>query len=305
MKYYKTMNHGIFAILICALICVSCPGLLSAGLKSLSTPDVEVVYEDGSLAMAEEVAGIYPAVRRDLNKLFSWKTDFAARIILIRDGRLFARAAGGEIFLAYAVPGRYDIVLDASRVYARPFTLEATLRHEVCHLILHHHIPAASLPRWLDEGVCQWASDGISELAVTKGSSALAEAVIADRVLNINEIEIFPGDEQSLVLAYEQSKSLVEHIESRYGRDGILRILEYARQGHAADESIRKGLGVSLPELELLWLAHLKGRHTWLYYLSSNLYTILFMMAGIATIYGFLRFLKRKREYADEEDDGL
>jgi len=129
---------------------------------------------------------------------------------------------------------------------------------------------------------------------------------VADRVPRINDIEIFPGDEKSLVLAYEQSKNLIEYIESRYGRGSIIRILNYAREGYSADDSVQRSLGVNLNELERSWLTHLRGRHTWFSYLSSNLYTILFLVAGIATIYGFIRFLKRKREYADEEEgDGL
>lgn len=279
---------------------------LSAAPKSLKTRELEVFYDENSLSMAEEVFKIYPAVREELEKSLPWKIDFNPRIILLRDRRAFIQAAGSEIFLAYAVPRRYLIVFDTSRVYSKPFTLETTLKHELCHLLLHHNIPDTSLPRWLDEGVCQWASSGISELLATHGSSALAKAIMADTVMRLKDIETFPKDDASIVLAYEQSKKLIEYINSHYGHDSILRILTYAREGYTADESIQKSLSIGLPELEHIWHAHLRGKYSWFLYLSSNLYTILFLLGGLITIYGFIRFLKKKREYVDEEEgDGL
>jgi hypothetical protein len=282
------------------------PHHLTAASHSLKTPDLEVVYEDRSQTMAEEVVAMYPVVREELKQTLSWETDFKPRIILVRDRKVFTQAAGGEIFLAYAVPRRYLIVLDASRVYSKPFTLGTTLKHELCHLLLHHSIADTSLPRWLDEGVCQWASGGISELLAMDGSNALAKAIIGDRVMRMKDLETFPQDEASVVLAYEQSKNLIEYIAGRYGRDSIVRLLTYARKGYTVDESVQKSLSVSFPELEHEWHAQLKRKYSWVSYLSSNLYTILFLLGGMITIYGFIRFLKKKREYADDEEgDGL
>jgi hypothetical protein len=60
-----------------------------------------------------------------------------------------------------------------------------------------------------------------------------------------------------------------------------------------------------MSELEESWRAYLKRRHTWFYYLSSNIYTIIFSIAAIFTIYGFFRLLQKKRAYMDkDEEDG-
>jgi hypothetical protein len=296
------MNCRTFFIFLFLWLCFFPPQSLPAAHKSLQTSELEVFYEGDSLAMAEEVMKMFPDVKDALKKSLSWETNFKPQIVLIRDRDAFVRAAGSEIFLAYAVPRRYLIVLDASRVYSKPFTLETTLMHEMCHLLLHHSIANRNLPRWLDEGICQWASGGISELLATNGGSALARAITADTVMRIKDLETFPKDEASLVLAYEQSKSLIEYINSRYGHDSILRILAYAREGYPAEQSLQKSLSVGLPELEQMWQEHLRGTYSWFSYLSSHLYTILFVLAGLITIYGFIRFLKKKREYADEEE---
>jgi len=272
----------------------------------LQTREVEVFYDENSLSMAEEVVKMYPDIRKELEKSLPWKTDFQPRILLVKDRHAFIQSAGSDIFLAYAVPRRYLIVLDVSRVYSKPFTLETTLKHELCHLLLHHYIADTGLPRWLDEGVCQWASGGISELLLEHGGNALAKAVMADTIMRMKDIETFPKDEASIVLAYEQSKNLIEYIANQYGQDSVVRILSYVREGYTVEESIQKSLLISLPELEHTWHAHLRGKHLWFSYVSSNLYTILFLLGGLITIFGFIRFLKKKREYVDEEEgDGL
>lgn len=275
---------------------------LPATYQVMRTPGLEVMYEEQARSMAQEVVSLYPSVKKSLTAQIPWETDFDARIILLRDRQMFRRSAGGELFLAYAAPRRNLIVMDASRVYAKPFTLETTLKHELCHLLLHRHIPDSSLPRWLDEGVCQWASGGISELLATDGSSALAKAIVSNRVIRMRDLETFPNDEASLILAYEQSKSLIEYVGNKYGQDAILRLLQFVHEGHTADESIQKSLSISLYELEDHWHRYLKGKYTWFSYLSNHLYILLFLLAGIITIYGFLRFLRKKRAYLDEDE---
>jgi hypothetical protein len=256
--------------------------------------------------MAEEVAKVYPAIRAELEKSLPWETDFYPRIVLVKDRQVFLRAAGSKIFLAYAVPRRYLIVIDTSRVYAKPFTLETTLKHELCHLLLHHHIADSRLPRWLDEGVCQWASGGISELMATHGSNALTKAVVDKTVMRMRDLETFPRDEESIVLAYEESKNLIEYIAGEYGQQSIVRMLNYLREGYTVDDSVQKSLSITLAELERTWHGYLKGKYSWFSYLSNNLYPILFLAGALLTILGFIRFLKKKREYVDEEEgDGL
>lgn len=304
MQYSIRMSPlRVLFIAVCLGLLLLPPRALSAALQSLKTPELEVLCEDPSRSMAEEVITLYPAVTRALKTYIPWETDFIPRVVLQRDRHSFLKNAGGEIFLAYAVPRRYLIVLDASRVYAKPFTLETTLKHELCHLLLHRHIADASLPRWLDEGVCQWASGGISELLATDGSSALAKAIVAGSVIRIRDLEKFPNEEASVVLAYEQSKNLIEYIRSNYGQDAIVQVLQHLREGYTADEAIQKSLSVSLPELEQKWHIYLRQKYTWFSYLSNNLPLLLFLFGGIITIYGFIRFLRKKREYVDEEED--
>ena len=173
-----------------------------------------------------------------------------------------------------------------------------------CAILIHHHIKRENLPRWLDEGICQWASDGVAEIIMNQRRSVLDEAILSGRYLSIRDLtDRFPGEKRSLMLAYEESKSLVEYIIGSYGSEGILAVLDYLKDGAEVDVAILKGLSISLDELEARWHQDLKRRITWVTYLINHLYQILFFLAALAVIYGFIRRLMKKRAYRDEEEE--
>jgi len=274
---------------------------LYAGTETLQTKEVIIFFEGPLRQIAKEVEEIYPDIKSELVGTLKWQVDFRPEIILVKDKDAFRRMTGSNIVVAFAVPDENLIVLDTSRVYVKPFTLESTLKHELCHILLHSNIESKNLPRWLDEGVCQWASGGIAEIIADSGERTLAKAAVSDSMISIGNLTRFPDDEKSLILAYEESKSIVEYIVSEYREQGILQVLEYLKQGYSADDSISKGLLVSTSELENKWIAHLKRRYSWFSYVSQHIYTILFFLAALATVYGFIRLLKKKRAYVDEE----
>lgn len=299
----NTMKLRMPTIMLSILFFLTFMHTLYAEPNKIQTKEVIVIFEEPLETVAKDVVKIYPAVKADLVATLDWKVDVIPDVILVKDKSTLMRMVGSDIIIAFAIPGRNLIVLDTSRVYTRPFTLEATLKHELCHILLHSNIKDERLPRWLDEGVCQWASGGIAELMADDGDRALTKATISDGVISIGDLIRFPRDEKSLLLAYEESKSIVEYIVSEYGKQGILQILEYLKEGHSIDDSIQKSFSVSTSELEIKWLAHLKRKHTWFSYLSYNIYTILFSFAAVITVYGFIRLLKKKRAYVDDDEE--
>ena len=112
----------------------------------------------------------------------------------------------------------------------------------------------------------------------------------------------FPADRQSLVLAYEESKSLVEYIINEFGVEGILGILENLRQGMEWQEAMERGLSLPLEEFVKGWRRQLKESLSWFTYVSHNLYEILFFLAALIMVCGFIRAYKKKRAYIGEED---
>lgn len=280
-------------------------GLLHAAQRSvLRDKEVVVFFEEPLRVAAEEAATLYPILKKELENTLERPVNFRPTVLLVKDSETFQRMAGTNLTVAFAVPDRNLMVIDYSKTRTDPFSIETTMKHELCHLLLHNHIKEENLPRWLDEGVCQWVSDGIAELIMTQKGSVLDEAILSGRYISIRALTVrFPRDERYLVLAYEESKSLVEYMISSFGEEAVLSVLNYLEDGVEVDGAIIRGLSISLDELESRWLHHLKRRITWVTYLINHLYEILFFLAAMAMIYGFIKGWMKKRAYRDMEEE--
>ena len=134
--------------------------------------------------------------------------------------------------------------------------------------------------------------------------SVLDEAVLSDRFLRFENLSInFPQDKDSLLLAYEESKSMVEYIDMRFGTTGLLQILNNIRNGYEAHRAIQMSLLVTFEELETDWHNYLRKSITWFVYLSNNLYKILFFIAALITIYAFIKITIKKLIHKKNTDE--
>ncbi len=274
----------------------------------LENDDILVVYEPPLKNAAGEVIRIYPVLIQELKKIFGWHLDIRPQVVLVKNSRSFRQMTRNDLFVAFAVPAKNLIVIDYSRMNTRPFSLRITLKHELCHLLLHRHINSGNLAKWLDEGVCQWVSDGIGEILLDRNWSGLDAAITAGRTLPLTGLtETFPGDKASLMLAYEQSKSVVAYIDRQYGQDAILNLLGHLENGAGIETATLQGLSLSVDELEKEWLDYLERTPRWLVYLANNIYGILFFLAAVLTILGFIRYTRRRKkiyeEWEEEEDE--
>ncbi len=265
--------------------------------------NVVVLFEKPLRNVADEVIRLYPGIKSEIEEQFRWKLDYKPTVFLVKEREKFQMMAGHSLFVAFADPGRRLIVIDYSRMNVQPFTLATTLKHELCHLLFHHHIRDNNLPRWFDEGVAQWASDGIGEIIIANGKRLLNRASITEKYIPLGRLKHhFPRDDSALKLAYEESKSLVEYITGTYGSDSLLDIMNRLKEGEPIDDAILWSLSVSLEELEDNWHEHLRKQIPWLTYLSMNLYQILFFLGAVITIIAFIRYLIKKRRQEDWED---
>ena len=138
---------------------------------------------------------------------------------------------------------------------------------------------------------------------MSRKGSMLDGAVLSNRLLSLRRLDKrFPRDEKSLLLAYEESKSLVEFITQEFGRKKLLDLLKHMENGDEVDVAILKSFSIPQDELQRRWHTHLKKRITWFTYLASNLYGILFFLAALITVAGFVRVAIKKRRYEDEEE---
>jgi hypothetical protein len=297
LKYFKFITITVF-------IFVSLP-VFAAQPSVLEAEGVIVVYDEVLKRAAGQVAVVYPEIKLDLEKTFRWSLDFRPTVVLVKDSQRFLQIAGTSHIVAFAAPRENVMVIDHSKMHTTPFTLESTLKHELCHLLLHHYIDSTRLPKWLDEGVSQWASDGIAEVIMDYKRAILPQAIVRGRYYRMSALhDRFPRDKQALHLAYAQSKSFVDYISRKYGRDQVLLLLNKLRKGLDIEAAIEETFAITFAELEKRWIQQLKNRKIWLTFLTTHIYEIIFFLGAVMLVIGFIRFVIKRKAYKDSYEDG-
>lgn len=208
------------------------------------------------------------------------------------------------LVVAYALPHKMLIVIDYSKMRTDPLMFSATLKHELTHLLLHDQIRLGNLPKWLDEGVAQWVSGGISEILMGGKGDELTQADLMGNLIPLRSlVRSFPKEEKGSLLAYAEAKSVVEYIESIFGGSGIRAILAHLKDGAEIEMAIQMGLSISMDELEERWKTDLSKKISWIAYFGNHLALILFSFGGLLTIYGFIRLTIQRKKYREKEEE--
>ncbi len=224
--------------------------------------------------------------------------------VLVVDEDEFYELTGNLLIVAFAEPERRRIVLNLSRMKS-PETLQSTLKHELCHLYVHR-ASGGRLPRWLNEGFCQYVSTGLSELLVSHTYEDLLKASERGGLLPIHSLDRFPEDDSLMVLAYEESRSFVEFLVKRKGIRTVLKLLEMLKKGIPPDRGVKGLYGLSLDELQHQWEASLRRPSLFVRFLGEHIYEMLFVLGAFLTVAGFCRFIyRRRRGFEDEEEEDV
>ncbi len=126
--------------------------------------------------------------------------------------------------------------------------------HELTHLLT---FVAASpnydaVPRWLDEGLATLNEGEPNSTQVL----AVQEALARNRLIPIESLcGAFPADASQALLAYGQSRYVVQQIINEYGSAGIQALLTAYRDGATCSGGVERALNMTLTELELKWRA--------------------------------------------------
>jgi Peptidase MA superfamily len=294
-----------FCVCLVCLILGMAMGAQGRNLPVLQSRDVTVYYDPSLDSAAKEIIEIYPKIRGDLENVFQWKIAVRPSIVLIKKRESFLRAAESPLSVAFAVPRKNLIVIDYSRMLVHPFRLEVTLKHELSHILLHQHISDRLLPRWLDEGLCQWVSDGIDEIMMDQQGAVLNRAALTREFLSLNDLRYrFPRDEGGLILAYQESKGFVTYLFKQFGEGRVLELLSLLANGTEMDEGVQRVFSSSVGELEEGWHRSIRPAMAWLVQISTHLYEILFVLASFISLCAFIRLWIRKRRERYREDAG-
>jgi hypothetical protein len=129
--------------------------------------------------------------------------------------------------------------------------------HELTHLMTFvattPNYDAA--PRWLDEGLATLnEGDPNSTQAI-----AVQDAAAQNKLLPIENLcGTFPTDAAAALLAYGESRSVVQQIINEYGSAGVQALLAAYRDGATCEGGVERALNTSLTGLEVKWRAPLQ-----------------------------------------------
>jgi len=266
-------------------------------------PGVTVFSPSALQGVAGDIAGLFPRLQEELTGRIGWAYRGDATVWLLDDETQFHHMTGRPLFAAFVMPETGVMVIDSTKMHIRPLTLQTILKHELCHLLLHQHISSFHLPKWLDEGVAQWASDGISELLNPGAGDALRRAVLSGTLPSLAEVNhYFMQDWPEVQLAYEASRSIVDYVVRHYGVAGLLRVLSELKGGRSPEAAFSAALGVTLLGIEADWRESLQKTDAWWGVTTVYLYDLLFFTAAVITLVAFVRGVIKRRRYSDGDE---
>lgn len=219
--------------------------------------------------------------------------EFVRRYEVIDGGK----PTGDEAAVAW--PGRSTILVRGPRVESAQLGLLFVLRHELSHVVMGRVVSGrgVSLPRWLDEGLAEFAAGG--ELG-RESELELAAQARAGTLADLAQLEMrFPrhvaGDR-----AYRESLSYVQWLDghAQHGVKGVVRALA---EGNPAPAAIQLVTGMTPREAELAWKVDLAEKNSIVESLARSsgfwwgLVSLLAVIAFVRQVF-VSRKLKRKMD---------
>jgi hypothetical protein len=128
--------------------------------------------------------------------------------------------------------------------------------HELTHLVFNTATenPFHSPPRWLNEGLAVYLSEGYT----AAWRSTVAAAVASSGIIPLHGlIGQFPTTADQFSLAYGESVAAVDFMIRTYGQPALVKLVRSYADGVSDDEAFKAALGVDTSGFESAWLKDL------------------------------------------------
>lgn len=207
----------------------------------------------------------------------------------------------------FAVSEQDLVVLKESSVIGKTNQdIKRLLKHEISHLFLASNFKDINLnyekfPRWFNEGLSQFLSDGGSEIYSYTYQNSLQSAFITGSIIPFsNLIYYFPSDRENFSLAYAQSISFVEFLVKKYGEDKLKELFKELPNNKNFFISFEKVYQDNFFIVENLWKNENRStQYTLDYYFATHINSIInaFMvfLFLIAFLIAVVKNKKRKK----------
>jgi Peptidase MA superfamily len=258
---------------------------------------VQGVFADASKAVEERLGLGLPG--RPHAVLAPTNAEFARR---------FEALAGGpppDHVLAVAFPAHNVLILREPGLRAdHEANLYGTLRHELAHLALGPVEDARGerLPRWLNEGLAEWASGRL--LTEEESLQVAGWAKFGDLPSLSEWAHTFPDHGQATARSYTVSLSFMVWVEHN---GGVRRLVSELGAGESLDDAFRATTGYDAVDSELDWKVDLTESYelerSLLWSLNVWAVTAFLALLAIARHVWVSRRLKRQMQREDDAED--
>ncbi len=227
--------------------------------KTLKGDVVVVHWYDGSEAFARRALAIGDKAVKETGALLGVTETEPIDFFIYGDEASFRSALGPGTRENVGGQARSDIrtlfALITPNAIDDPW-VGVVIPHELVHLVLDTAVrnPYRYLPRWLNEGLAVYLSEGYKP-----GDRALVEdAARQGDLLPLTALAgQFPTEPDKTYLAYAESVSAIDHLVQSDGRDALLNLVAAYADGPTDDEAFTKALGRDLIAFQDGWLADL------------------------------------------------
>lgn len=175
-----------------------------------------------------------------------------------------------------------------------------TLTHELVHLLHGKLIPLNLTPRWFNEGLAIYYSEGLDY----RDRIVLSRAILKKRLLDLMQLDNwFDYTAPVADLAYAESAAAVEFIVTVYGSESLTQIFRQMRIGQSFEHCLAEIIQDDYTSFPDLLAAYLRSRYAWLFLTDLQYIFWLFLSLMVVIIYWRLRVRKRVKmaEWQAEE----
>ena len=190
----------------------------------------------------------------NMGPLLGAETETPLRIVMYNNnaeiiGALASRssAISSELITEGQAFGQQNVVL----LLGNGRRAGGTISHELTHVLVQRATSdgVLSVPLWLNEGLAEFGNVDPS----LSYERYLEWAIDTGRTTPFESLTVFPGDPNLNLVAYGQSRSVVEFMVLEYGRDKMTELMATVNSGGSFDRALRLVYGMSTRELDELW----------------------------------------------------
>lgn len=224
--------------------------------ETVTIGPVTTFYHGPVKVRATDMSQVAVDTLENMGPLLGAETETPLRIVMYNNnaemiGALASRssAISSELITEGQAFGQQNVVL----LLGNGRRAGGTISHELVHVLVQRATADGflSVPLWINEGLAEFGNVDPS----LSYERYLEWAVDTGRTTPFESLLVFPGDPNLNLVAYGQSRSVVEFMILEFGRDKMTELMATVNGGTTFERALRLVYGVSTRELDEMWRA--------------------------------------------------